>query len=72
VLRANPEFKWFLEECVKPRLDQAEADALDLHTTAEERTIACHLRVSLKAIHEWADVEFDDAQRDEKSLANPE
>lgn len=64
----TPEFLWFIETCIKPRLDEAQEKALDVDLPVQLRDIHANVRVVLKEIYDWPVEQLKMAQDRKKVL----
>jgi len=60
----NPEFQWFIVECVKPLVDTAQQEALDIKKTPEERNNRCQQYFMANQIFELAEVMMEQAKNE--------
>jgi len=49
----RPEFRWFMEECVKNAITKTESEILNTETTDDETRILKHFRRKLLDIEAW-------------------
>lgn len=61
-LLKQPEFQWFLAECLDVKIAEQAATALASTSTVEQRTTAVYVREALASVRSWVQERRDTAR----------
>ena len=71
LLHHTPEFRWFLDTCIKPMLEYSQEKALDVDLPLSLRDIHANIRIAIKEIYEWPEEQLKMAQARKNVLDKP-